>query len=134
MLEDVGDVLVAESIVDGDGGKPVEAGCNVTYGPFLPVLRENAEYLQLLSLGLAEQLLLDDGAADLLRPLQHFLVADKNDAALLLLLDDAAYVSEWVPMAGKLANFLQLLTSTSFMVARLGSGRSTSLSFWAGER
>lgn len=60
----------------------------------MSVLGEDAEHLQLFSLGLAEELLKHDGTAYLLSPLQHLLVADKADAALVLLLDDATYVRE----------------------------------------
>ena len=69
VLENVSDVLVAKGIVDGDRGESEEAGGHIADGPLLPVLGEDAEHLQLLSFGLAEQLLQHDGAADLMRPL-----------------------------------------------------------------
>jgi hypothetical protein len=46
VLEDVGDVLIAEGIVDGDGGHAVEACCYVRYGPLRAILGEDAENAQ----------------------------------------------------------------------------------------
>lgn len=69
MLEDVSDVLISKSIIDGNGGESIQTCGDITDSPLLSVLREDAEHLQLLSLRLAEEFLYDDGTAYLMRPI-----------------------------------------------------------------
>jgi hypothetical protein len=50
VFEDVGDVLVAEGVVDGDGGEGEEVGSDVSQRPLRAILGEDAEQSQLLPL------------------------------------------------------------------------------------
>lgn len=43
VVEDIGDVLITQGVVDGDGGEAVEIGCDVSQCPLCPVLGEDAE-------------------------------------------------------------------------------------------
>ncbi len=76
MVEDVGNVLVSEGVVDRDSGESVKAGCNISDGPLRPVFRENAEHFQFLAFRLVKQMLVYYSTSHVLGPLSKLLVAD----------------------------------------------------------
>jgi hypothetical protein len=125
VVEDVGNVLVPQRVVDWNRREPKQVRSDVSQRPLSAVLRKDSEHFQLLAFRHIKKPLTNYSAADLMRALESLLVGDKLDGGgSLLVLDDLSWIRPLVPSAGRLANFLQLLMSMSFMVAKCGSSLS----------
>lgn len=64
MLKDIGDILISKRVVDRNGCDIVEAAGQIDGRPLGPILREYSDEPDILALGLAEQILVNDSTAN----------------------------------------------------------------------
>jgi hypothetical protein len=77
VFKHVGDILIPEGIVDGNGDKFVEAGCDVGNGPFWSIFGEDSNEFKIFSFWLVEQFSVEDAAAEVLCLFYGLLIGDE---------------------------------------------------------
>lgn len=87
MVESIGDVLISQGIIEGDGGDAEEEAGPVGESPLHSVLREDAHQFEFLALGDVEQFFCDDTTADVVCLGDGLLVGEILDDGLVVLLD-----------------------------------------------